>query len=136
MSIVIRPETRAQLIIIADLLMTTPLTSTTAASPPQIAAGCTAKTYAMVIKVVRPAITSVLTSVPRWLSLKSFSMIFSFSLSGLISAYISANTGTKDWVVPSTSPISVITTLGRTGRAMIALASSVSAPPLMTSTAF
>ena len=44
-----RPDTSAQVIMMADLVITTPLTSVMYASPPQIAAGWTASTYAMVI---------------------------------------------------------------------------------------
>ena len=73
------PDTSAQVIMMADLVITTPLTSVMYASPPQIAAGWTASTYAMVIKVVRPAMISVFLSVPRRPSLKNFSIRYSLS---------------------------------------------------------
>ena len=92
-----RPDTSAQVIMMADLVMTTPLTSVMYASPPQIAAGWTASTYAMVMKVVRPAMISVFLSVPRRPSLKNFSIksSLSFLCLWLIYASASANTGTN-----------------------------------------
>ena len=93
----IRPDTSAQVIIMADLVMTTPLTSVMYASPPQIAAGWTASTYAMVMKVVSPAMISVFLSVPRRLSWKNLSIRYSlfFFCLWLIYASASANTGTN-----------------------------------------
>ena len=53
--------------------------------------GFTARIYAMVINVVSPAITSVLTSVPRSLSLKNFSIVSPFPINALLNALFSGS---------------------------------------------
>ena len=73
MNNVISALTMAQVTARASLVITSPFTSVKeAASPnPMMALGCTTSTYAIVIKVVKPARISVFTLVPFSLSLKN-----------------------------------------------------------------
>ena len=57
-------------------MITTPFISVIAASPPTINAGCTIRTYAIVIKVVIPAIVSVLKLVFLSSNLKNDAILF------------------------------------------------------------